>query len=98
MSLCVFHATRTLLLYIIIRMQLLILLAYLTSELNRCMEATPSLACANKCVFCWRHHTNPVGKSWRWKMDDPLEIVNGAIEQHTKMIKQMKGVPGKLQL
>ena len=23
---------------------------------------TPSLACANKCVFCWRHHTNPVGK------------------------------------
>ncbi|KAJ4962617.1 hypothetical protein NE237_022556 [Protea cynaroides] len=63
-------------------------------ESHRCMEATPSLACANKCVFCWRHHTNPVGKSWRWKMDDPLEIVNSAIEQHTKMIKQMKGVPG----
>ena len=26
----------------------------------QCMEATPSLACANKCVFCWRHHKNPV--------------------------------------
>ncbi|XXG45624.1 hypothetical protein AAC387_Pa02g0663 [Persea americana] len=63
-------------------------------ESHRCMEATPSLACANKCVFCWRHHTNPVGKSWQWKMDDPLEIVNAAIDQHTKMIKQMKGVPG----
>ncbi|KAJ4811450.1 S-adenosyl-L-methionine-dependent tRNA 4-demethylwyosine synthase [Rhynchospora pubera] len=63
-------------------------------ESHRCMEATPSLACANKCVFCWRHHTNPVGKSWRWKMDDPLEIVNSAIDQHKKMIKQMKGVPG----
>lgn len=63
-------------------------------ESHRCMEATPSLACANKCVFCWRHHTNPVGKSWQWKMDDPLEIVNSAIDQHTKMIKQMKGVPG----
>ncbi|GAB2267342.1 S-adenosyl-L-methionine-dependent tRNA 4-demethylwyosine synthase [Dionaea muscipula] len=63
-------------------------------ESHRCMEATPSLACANKCVFCWRHHTNPVGKSWQWKMDDPLEIVNAAIELHTKMIKQMKGVPG----
>ncbi|KAH7673664.1 tRNA 4-demethylwyosine synthase (AdoMet-dependent) protein [Dioscorea alata] len=63
-------------------------------ESHRCMEATPSLACANKCVFCWRHHTNPVGKSWRWKMDEPFEIVNGAIDQHTKMIKQMKGVPG----
>jgi tRNA wybutosine-synthesizing protein 1 len=29
-------------------------------ESHRCMEATPSLACANKCVFCWRHHSNPV--------------------------------------
>ena len=28
----------------------------------QCMETTPSLACANKCVFCWRHHKNPVGK------------------------------------
>lgn len=63
---------------------------------TRCMEATPSLACANKCVFCWRHHTNPVGKNWRWKMDDPLEIVNSAIDQHKKMIRQMKGVPGIL--
>ncbi|KAH6796250.1 hypothetical protein C2S51_037236 [Perilla frutescens var. frutescens] len=63
-------------------------------ESHRCMEATPSLACANKCVFCWRHHTNPVGKSWQWKMDDPLVIVDTAIELHTKMIKQMKGVPG----
>jgi tRNA wybutosine-synthesizing protein 1 len=61
----------------------------------RCMEATPSLACANKCVFCWRHHTNPVGKSWRWQMDDPLDIVNAALDQHVKMIKQMKGVPGE---
>ncbi|PIN03748.1 Fe-S oxidoreductase [Handroanthus impetiginosus] len=63
-------------------------------ESHRCMEATPSLACANKCVFCWRHHTNPVGKSWQWKMDDPLVIVDTAIDLHTKMIRQMKGVPG----
>ncbi|KAF8409964.1 hypothetical protein HHK36_002483 [Tetracentron sinense] len=63
-------------------------------ESHRCMETTPSLACANKCVFCWRHHTNPVGKSWTWKMDDPIEIVNTAIDLHTKMIKEMKGVPG----
>ena len=30
-------------------------------ESHRCMEATPSLACANKCVFCWRydqHHSS----------------------------------------
>ncbi|XP_069920599.1 S-adenosyl-L-methionine-dependent tRNA 4-demethylwyosine synthase TYW1 isoform X2 [Oryctolagus cuniculus] len=24
-------------------------------ESHRCMETTPSLACANKCVFCWRN-------------------------------------------
>ncbi|CAH8258223.1 unnamed protein product [Arabidopsis lyrata] len=63
-------------------------------ESHRCMETTPSLACANKCVFCWRHHTNPVGKSWQWKMDEPSVIVKGALDLHTKMIKQMKGVPG----
>eukprot|EP01047_Picozoa_sp_COSAG01_P035851 COSAG01_NODE_2772_length_7101_cov_5.962868_2_plen_583_part_00 len=34
----------------------------------QCMEATPSLSCANKCVFCWRHHKNPVGREWRWEV------------------------------
>ncbi|DBA96026.1 hypothetical protein WJX77_003968 [Trebouxia sp. C0004] len=63
-------------------------------ESHRCMETTPSLACANKCVFCWRHHTNPVGRDWRWKMDDPLTIVHGAIDNHVKMINEYKGVPG----
>lgn len=60
----------------------------------QCMEATPSLACANKCVFCWRHHKNPVGREWRWKQDDPNEIVNQAISKHRKMIKEFRGVKG----
>eukprot|EP00516_Mucochytrium_quahogii_P005531 CAMPEP_0203754496 /NCGR_PEP_ID=MMETSP0098-20131031/8075_1 /ASSEMBLY_ACC=CAM_ASM_000208 /TAXON_ID=96639 /ORGANISM=" , Strain NY0313808BC1" /LENGTH=722 /DNA_ID=CAMNT_0050645545 /DNA_START=47 /DNA_END=2215 /DNA_ORIENTATION=+ len=60
----------------------------------QCMEATPSLACANKCVFCWRHHKNPVGKEWRWTQDAPDMIVETAIDLHRQMIKQMKGVPG----
>ena len=61
-----------------------------------CMEATPSLACANKCVFCWRHHKNPVGTSWRWKMDDPNDIVQGAIDLHVRSIRELRGVPGVL--
>jgi len=65
-------------------------------ESHRCMETTPSLACANKCTFCWRHHTNPVGTTWRWQMDDPIELVEAALSEHCKMIKQMKGVPGVL--
>lgn len=60
----------------------------------QCMEATPSLACANKCVFCWRHHKNPVGKSWRWKEDSPSMIVSQAVEEHVRMINSLKGVPG----
>ncbi|XP_040579019.1 S-adenosyl-L-methionine-dependent tRNA 4-demethylwyosine synthase TYW1 [Lepeophtheirus salmonis] len=65
-------------------------------ESHRCMETTPSLACANKCVFCWRHHSNPVGTEWKWSMDPPDMILDGALENHYKMIKQMKGVPGVL--
>ncbi|KAM7001354.1 S-adenosyl-L-methionine-dependent tRNA 4-demethylwyosine synthase TYW1-like isoform 2-T3 [Passerculus sandwichensis] len=63
-------------------------------ESHRCMEATPSLACANKCVFCWRHHTNPVGTEWRWRMDQPEQILQEALEKHQDMIRQFKGVSG----
>lgn len=63
-------------------------------ESHRCMETTPSLACANKCVFCWRHHTNPVGTEWRWKTDAPETIVNGALDNHRRMIRELRGVPG----
>ena len=60
-------------------------------ESHRCMETTPSLACANKCVFCWRHHTNPVGTEWKWQMDEPEMIVKQALENHYQMIKQFRG-------
>ena len=63
-------------------------------ESHRCMEATPSLACANKCVFCWRHHTNPVGTSWRWVTDEPKMLVDGMLAGHRGMVKQLRGVPG----
>ncbi len=60
----------------------------------QCMETTPSLACANKCVFCWRHMKNPTGREWRWKLDDPEMIVAQAVAKHVKMIRMMRGVPG----
>ncbi|KAL2001160.1 hypothetical protein VTN02DRAFT_2143 [Thermoascus thermophilus] len=59
-----------------------------------CMETTPSLSCSNKCVFCWRHGTNPVGTTWRWKVDPPEMIFQGVKEGHYKKIKMMRGVPG----
>lgn len=60
-----------------------------------CMETTPSLACLNKCVFCWRHGTNPVAKlNWRWEVDPPQKVLEGALAGHYQKIKQMRGVPG----
>ena len=47
---------------------------------------TPSMACANKCVFCWRHHKNPVGKEWRWEMDPPDMLIEEALKNHYKMV------------
>lgn len=59
-----------------------------------CMETTPSLSCSNKCVFCWRHGTNPVGTTWRWTVDPPDLIFAGAKAGHYQKIKMMRGVPG----
>ena len=59
-----------------------------------CMETTPSLSCSNKCVFCWRHGTNPVGTTWRWQVDPPELIFAGAKAAHLQKIKMMRGVPG----
>ncbi|OAX81647.1 hypothetical protein ACJ72_04014 [Emergomyces africanus] len=59
-----------------------------------CMETTPSLSCSNKCVFCWRHGTNPVGTTWRWKVDPPDLIFDGVKAGHYKKIRMLRGVPG----
>ncbi|ODH45739.1 hypothetical protein GX48_08184 [Paracoccidioides brasiliensis] len=59
-----------------------------------CMETTPSLSCSNKCVFCWRHGTNPVGTTWRWRADPPDLIFDGVKAGHYKKIKMLRGVPG----
>ena len=59
-----------------------------------CMETTPSLSCSNKCVFCWRHGTNPVSTTWRWTVDPPDLIFAGAQREHYKKIKSLRGVPG----
>lgn len=61
---------------------------------HQCMEATPSLSCSNKCVFCWRHGTNPVGTTWRWQVDPADEIFDGIKAGHYQKIKMMRGVPG----
>uniref|UniRef100_A0A0G4GG36 Radical SAM core domain-containing protein n=1 Tax=Chromera velia CCMP2878 TaxID=1169474 RepID=A0A0G4GG36_9ALVE len=62
-------------------------------ESHRCMEATTSLACANRCVFCWRHHMHPVGKYFDWETDQPGFILDTAIKEHIGMLKSLRGLP-----
>lgn len=61
---------------------------------HQCMETTPSLSCSNKCVFCWRHGTNPVGTTWRWVVDPPDLIFEGVKKNHYQKIKMLRGMPG----
>ncbi|KAI8455656.1 wybutosine biosynthesis protein Tyw1 [Phakopsora pachyrhizi] len=68
--------------------------AFYGIQSHQCMEATPSLACANKCTFCWRAHTNPVGTNWRWKTDEAEFVVNESLKEHDRLIKQLAGMPG----
>jgi len=61
---------------------------------HQCMEATPSMACANKCTFCWRLNTNPTTTEWKWDVDDPNALVTGMIQQHKDLVKEARGMPG----
>lgn len=61
---------------------------------HQCMEATPSMACANKCTFCWRLNTNPTATEWKWDVDDPEVVVNEMIKQHKSLVKEAKGMAG----
>lgn len=61
---------------------------------HRCMEATPNMSCANNCVFCWRHNTNPVASEWRWQIDEPKDVVRGMITSHKALVNEVRGMPG----
>jgi len=58
-----------------------------------CMEGTPSLACANKCTFCWRNHANPVATSWVFQTDDPEFLVEESVRQHLELIEEAAQSP-----
>ncbi|NWZ87655.1 TYW1 synthase, partial [Poecile atricapillus] len=69
---------------------------YKAAEPSRAGDSTlPWAAWQGVTVPCsLRHHTNPVGTEWRWKMDQPEVILQEAIDKHQNMIRQFKGVSG----
>ena len=58
---------------------------------HQCMEATPAVACANRCTFCWRSDSHPVSMKWKFYVDSPEEILNGMLNAHSSLVKQLKG-------
>ncbi|PIN74902.1 4-demethylwyosine synthase TYW1 [Candidatus Woesearchaeota archaeon CG10_big_fil_rev_8_21_14_0_10_36_11] len=60
-------------------------------ESNKCMQMTTCLSCANRCLFCWRGHKEPVHKEWNGNVDDPSFILNKSIEEHHKLLVGFKG-------
>eukprot|EP00906_Rhabdomonas_costata_P021472 RCo031178 len=64
-------------------------------ESHRCVQLTPSLACANRCVFCWRLQDNPVTKEWAgWEVDDPEWLLEHCLAAHCQHIKELRGASG----
>jgi tRNA wybutosine-synthesizing protein 1 len=53
---------------------------------SQCLQMTTSLSCANRCLFCWRGYKAPVAKDWKWKIDDPEEIIEGSIKAHHQLL------------
>jgi tRNA wybutosine-synthesizing protein 1 len=61
---------------------------------HRCMEATPSLGCANKCTFCWRGTAHPTIKTWNFETDEPKALVAAMLDAHRGLIHSQGGLPG----
>lgn len=61
---------------------------------HRCVEATPSLGCANKCTFCWRLNANPTVTEWKFATDPPEQLAQEMIEAHRNLVKNVQGMPG----
>ena len=58
---------------------------------NQCIQMSPSLSCANRCVFCWRSYKAPISKNWKWGVDDPKMIADEIIKEHHKLLLGFKG-------
>lgn len=63
---------------------------------HRCMEHTPNVSCANKCVFCWRNHINPVALAWKFDQDDPETILEESLRRHGETIEEQCLSPNAL--
>jgi tRNA wybutosine-synthesizing protein 1 len=60
---------------------------------HRCLQLTPSLPfCDHRCLFCWRN-TDVTHSGWIGDIDEPAEILDGAISAQRKLLSGFGGNP-----
>jgi tRNA wybutosine-synthesizing protein 1 len=58
---------------------------------HRCIQMTPNVhQCNEMCLFCWRYQGYQLGND---NPVDPVELIEGSIEAHRKLIVGWKGDP-----
>ena len=58
---------------------------------HQCLQMTTSMFCASRCTFCWRGAKAPVAKTWYGPVDDPEEIIDGALEAQRLLLTGFGG-------
>lgn len=58
---------------------------------HQCLQMSTSLSCANRCVFCWRGKKAVVSKEWKWDIDEPQLIFEGALFAQRKLLEGFGG-------
>ncbi|KUO42059.1 MAG: wyosine biosynthesis protein TYW1 [Hadesarchaea archaeon DG-33] len=60
---------------------------------HRCLQLAPSLPfCDHRCVYCWRN-TDVTTPSWVGEVDEPADILDGAISAQRKLLSGFGGNP-----
>ncbi len=60
---------------------------------HRCLQLTPSLPfCDHRCVYCWRN-TDVTNPRWVGEVDEPAEILDGAILAQRRLLSGFGGNP-----
>ena len=66
--------------------------AFYGIDTHRCLQMTPALTnCTHACLFCWRYQG--FNRADIPLNDDPVEILDGAIEAQRKLVVGYKGDP-----
>jgi len=59
---------------------------------NQCLQMSTCLSCANRCIFCWRGHKEPVSAEWVGDIDEPKFIIEGCLKAQKDLLYGFGGL------